>query len=546
MASMITFSNPNHCLQVFSMFSEMRDLDEFCDVKIETSIDEISAHKIVLSACSPYFRDVLQHIDTEEENCVVPDEYNSQIVEAIVNYFYVGRLEFDSNLLPDMLACAHFFQTQEILERLQHHVVRQLTVENCLEYFSKTVEYGMNDLRTKIVRYINWHFIDVASQKEWLELSSSTVNTIISSNVLNIERKKIFTKPFGHGITMIKIRQPDCEKLFRNVRFFNLQPIFIKNRAVPELSKGIEVCKDEIKQAIIYQSSNKKTRQLLDTMLNHRYPSKIIYMFNNTAGKAEKYDPIAEEWVEEMRFINEREVSTNEDKKVAIVVNNELYLVSSLKMEKFNIFDLSWENVGKGVDIKESAICADQDSIFIVGGREQATSVKSFNTLSLTWTQLPDMPEGRRLAGAVAIGDRLYVVGGFIGNQPLATCLRFSARSKKWKFIVKMNKTRFGLSTLVIGNKIFAIGGRNHSSSFKNIETFDLDNDKEEWMMFEHDMMKTRNEFGAVFINDQLWCIGGRGENTMERFDFTKNSWEFIGKLGNVRCGMSCIVYTLF
>lgn len=83
-----------------------------------------------------------------------------------------------------------FIQTQEILERLQNHVVRQLTVENCLEYFSKTVEYGMNDLRTKIVRYINWHFIDVASQKEWLELSSSTVNTIISSNVLNIEREE--------------------------------------------------------------------------------------------------------------------------------------------------------------------------------------------------------------------------------------------------------------------------------------------------------------------------------------------------------------------
>ena len=75
-------------------------------------------------------------------------------------------------------------------------------------------------------------------------------------------------------------------------------------------------------------------------------------MFNNTASKAEKYDPIAEEWVEEIRFINEREVSTNEDKKVAIVVNNELYLVSSLKMEKFNIFDLSWENVGKGILFK--------------------------------------------------------------------------------------------------------------------------------------------------------------------------------------------------
>ncbi len=112
MAAKISFSNPKHSSHVFSMFAEMRDLDELCDIKVETSVDEISAHRLVLSACSPYFREALKDIDADEESFVVPEEHDSKVVAAVINYFYTGRLEFDANLLPDMLASAVFFQVR--------------------------------------------------------------------------------------------------------------------------------------------------------------------------------------------------------------------------------------------------------------------------------------------------------------------------------------------------------------------------------------------------------------------------------------------------
>jgi hypothetical protein len=59
------------------------------------------------------------------------------------------------------------------------------------------------------------------------------------------------------------------------VRFFQLDPTFITDRVVPDLAKGIGICKEEIKQAIIYQSSDKKKRQAMDAKLNHRYPSRV-------------------------------------------------------------------------------------------------------------------------------------------------------------------------------------------------------------------------------------------------------------------------------
>ena len=49
----------------------------------------------------------------------------------------------------------------------------------------------------------------------------------------------------------------------------------------------------------------------------------------------------------------------------------------------------------------------------MVGGRDQPTAVKCFNVLTMTWSQLPDMPEGRRSAGA-------YDIRGF---SRIRTCL---------------------------------------------------------------------------------------------------------------------------
>ena len=137
-------------------------------------------------------------------------------------------------------------------------------------------------------------------------------------------------------------------------------------------------------------------------------------------------------------------------------------------------------------------------------------------------------------------------MGGYGADEPLATTLRYSKRANNWKTLVKMNSTRFGHQALIIRNQIFAIGGRNNSGTFKSIETFDLDSEKDQWIEFKHDMMRPRNEFGAVFFNGQLWCLGGRGENSIERFDFGTNTWELIGKLGKVRYGMSCVLYSIF
>ena len=106
----VAFTNPKHSAQVFISFAEMREMEEMCDIKIETSVDELPAHKIVLAACSPYFREVFKDMDTEEEVHVIPEEYDSKVITAIINYFYTGRLDIEASLLPNVITTAMFFQ----------------------------------------------------------------------------------------------------------------------------------------------------------------------------------------------------------------------------------------------------------------------------------------------------------------------------------------------------------------------------------------------------------------------------------------------------
>jgi kelch-like protein 20/kelch-like protein 24/35 len=59
-----------------------------------------------------------------------------------------------------------------------------------LEYYWKADDYGMKDLQKTIVRYINWHFIEVVALDEWLELPGQKIATLVCNDVLNIEKEE--------------------------------------------------------------------------------------------------------------------------------------------------------------------------------------------------------------------------------------------------------------------------------------------------------------------------------------------------------------------
>lgn len=81
-------------------------------------------------------------------------------------------------------------QAQDIVDRCEDHVVRQLNIDNCLEFYSQAEKFNMKDLQRTIVRFINWHFVDLTKQDAFLELTAEQVCQMVSSDVLNTEKEE--------------------------------------------------------------------------------------------------------------------------------------------------------------------------------------------------------------------------------------------------------------------------------------------------------------------------------------------------------------------
>ena len=81
-----------------STFKDLRTDDEFLDVTIACDVDQqIQAHKVIISACSPYFKSMLQkQRGAANPVLIMPDSVRFQEVISILDFMYQGEVTIPS------------------------------------------------------------------------------------------------------------------------------------------------------------------------------------------------------------------------------------------------------------------------------------------------------------------------------------------------------------------------------------------------------------------------------------------------------------------
>ena len=103
-------------------FTEMRQESDFFDVRIacydeKNSIKTIPAHKVVLSACSPVFKDLLRALNEDQQGI-----QNKQLIflrgisyrqiQAVLDFMYNGQTKVRDTELDTFLAAAEELQVK--------------------------------------------------------------------------------------------------------------------------------------------------------------------------------------------------------------------------------------------------------------------------------------------------------------------------------------------------------------------------------------------------------------------------------------------------
>ena len=96
---------------VSTAFRELRDDKDFFDVTLACEGNQVEAHKVILSACSPFFRSVLKR-NPHSHPLLYLKGIKYEDVLAILNFMYNGEVNIAQDGLNSFLAVGEELQVK--------------------------------------------------------------------------------------------------------------------------------------------------------------------------------------------------------------------------------------------------------------------------------------------------------------------------------------------------------------------------------------------------------------------------------------------------
>uniref|UniRef100_A0A3P9JVA7 Kelch-like family member 41a n=1 Tax=Oryzias latipes TaxID=8090 RepID=A0A3P9JVA7_ORYLA len=480
-----------------------------CTLKVEDR--SIPCHRLILAACSPYFRELFFSVDGKEvENKeVVLENLDPNIMELIVNYLYSAEIDiYDSNV-QDILALANRFQIPSVFTVCVNYLQKELTMKNCLAIYRLGLMMNCARLAMTARDYIADRFEAVAEDKDFLELAPPELFAIIGADALNVEKEEVVFEALMRWIRKDKEKhRKSLEEAFDFIRFRLLPEKYFKEKVEkdelikgePELLKKMKVIKEAFagklpgkqKDGDEEGEQGKLPGYLNDTPRHGMYNKDLILMINDAAAVA--YDGQENEC-----FLAAMAEQIPRNHVSLTTKKNNLYVLGGLFVDE---------------EDKESPL---QCYFFQV------------NDLSAEWIALPPMPSPRCLFALGEFENLIFAVAGkdLQSNESHDTVMCYDSEKMKWTETKKLPLKIHGHCVVSENGLVYCIGGKTDDNKTTN-KMFAYNHKKAEWK--EVASMKTsRSMFGAVIHKGRIIVAGGVNENgltaTCEAYDFGTNKW---------------------
>ena len=165
-------------------------------------------------------------------------------------------------------------------------------------------------------------------------------------------------------------------------------------------------------------------------------------------------------------------------------------------------------------------------------------TVEVYDPATNSWARKENMPTPRWGLSTSVVNDKIYAIGGTPnGFESLRTVEIYDPVTNSWAQGEDMPTPRWGLSTSVVNDKIYAVGGTpNGRDGLRNVEVYDPVIDA--WAKLP-DMPTLRGNLSTSAVNGKVYAIGGsqgllrRALSTVEAYDtgFLPQSVQSMGKL---------------
>lgn len=201
----------------------------------------------------------------------------------------------------------------------------------------------------------------------------------------------------------------------------------------------------------------------------------------------------------------------------------------------------------------EVSAAASAGKVYVVGGFDARTglstaAVERFDPVTGRWSRARSMPRPLNHMSAFAYRDDLYVLGGYAGpgdtsTEAVSSFWRYDSARDRWSAMPSAPTPRAALAVGVVGDRLYAAGGRNDGGVVDALEIFDFRTRR--WRRGPA-LPTAREHVGGTALDGAFYVIAGRvlGQGNLsvvERYRPERGRWERLAPIGNARAGFSAL-----
>lgn len=332
---------------------ELLNENKFVDCTLKVGDRCFPCHRLILAACSPYFRDIFFSEDgkvKEDLKEVTLDDVDPNILDMIIKYLYSAEIELTDGNVQEIFALANRFQIPSVFTVCVNYLQKKLSLSNCLAIFRLGLVLNVPRLAVAARDYSADRFESLAKEEEFLQLAPHELFALIGADVLNVEKEEMVFE------ALMKWVRGDKEKraktlgdAFECIRFRLLPEKYFKEKvetddiikADPDLQKKLQVIRNAFKGKLPERKKKGKKEgeeddeeELLPGYLNDNqrlgmYRRNLILMVNDTAAVA--YDVAENEC-----FLTAMAEQVPKNHVSICTKKNELYVIGGLFVDEDN------------------------------------------------------------------------------------------------------------------------------------------------------------------------------------------------------------------
>ncbi len=215
------YEEREHSRNVFKQLHDLMLKEELCDALLIAGDKEVKAHRVVLSANSPYFRDMFIGEFSEPEGVPIEiEEVDEDSLSSLIQFAYTSRIKLTQSNVYKLFEAADVLQFQGVKNACFRFFRSQMNKSNCIRTWMFAESHNCTELLEASLKFIEVNFLDIVRGNEFLNIEPETVSRIVSLEDIAITcEEQVYDAVMGWINHDKEERRPNALQVLQNIRF---------------------------------------------------------------------------------------------------------------------------------------------------------------------------------------------------------------------------------------------------------------------------------------------------------------------------------------